>query len=156
MHVRVALLEPAEHLAVVGEPRLHVEAAHDVELAHVVVRGGLGERLLHRVAIGALFLGQAGVGAEDARLAQDADVRRVDVLVGGKVHAIAVSRAVGRVGEHAEAVQVGRGEERGGVGGVEPLTALHALGDRAECRIAQSCPVDPFDGGWHAITSRSA
>ena len=86
VHIGVALLQSAEHLGVVLEPCAHVEPAHDVELAHVRIRGGLRVHLIHRVAIRPGFLGQPRVRAEDARLAKDADVGRIDVLVRGEVH----------------------------------------------------------------------
>ena len=75
-------------------------------------RLGLGEHLLERVAVRALFLRQPRVPAEDARLPQDADVRRVDVLVRGERDDVAVLRAVHGVGQRADAEEVGRVEER--------------------------------------------
>src|SRR5678809_127521 len=103
--VRVALLEPTEHLRVIREARLHIEPADDVELAGQRAIGGgrFLPDLLHGVAVRALLFGESRVRAEDARLPQDADVGRVDVLIGGEHHPVAVLGAVYRVGEMADA-----------------------------------------------------
>ena len=100
----------------------------------VARRLGLGQHLLQRVAIRALFLRQARVRAEHAGLPQDADVRRIDVLVGGEGDAVAVLRAVHRVGQCAEAEQVRRAEERDAVVVREPLAALRP------CRRSGTAP----------------
>jgi hypothetical protein len=155
--VRVPLLEPAEHLAVVVEARLHIESPHDVELAHVGIRPCLGVHLVHGVAVGAAFLWQTCVRAEHARLAQDADVRGVDVLVGGEVDAGAVSRAVRRIGEQANAQQIGRPEQRRAVGGGEALASLHFLGNGAQDGIAHASRIDlGYRHGRHRVSPHTA
>ena len=133
-------LERAKHRRVVVEPRLHVEAADDVELARQAVARGrrFREHLLERVAIRAVFLRKARVRAEHARLAQDADVRRVDVLVGGERDAIAVLRAVHGVRERARrrgGPACGRATRALGVR--ESLARRDLVGDRAKRRIAR-------------------
>ncbi len=103
--VRKLALERTEHRRVVLEPRLHIEAADDVELLRQAVAGrlGLGEDLLERVPVRAVFLRQPRIPAEDAGLPQDADVRRVDVLIRREGDDVAVLRAVHRVRQRADA-----------------------------------------------------
>ncbi len=93
---------------------MHIQAADDVELPRDAVRrsGGLSERFVERVVVGALLLGQAGEGAEDAGLPKDADVGGVDVLIGRERHPVAVPRPIGRVGHPTESQQVGRPKQR--------------------------------------------
>ncbi len=88
--------------------------------------------LLHRVAVRALLLREPRVGAEDARPPEDADVGRVDVLVGGEGDAAAVAGPARRIGHRADAEEIGRAEEREPVVVGETLPVAHLPGDRAE------------------------
>ena len=144
VHLRMPRLERAEHRRVVLEPRLHVEAADDVELARDRAVGpiGFGEHLVERVAIRALFLGQACIPAEGARRAQDADVGGIDVLVGRERHAVAVTHPVGGIGHRTDPQQIGRPEERDPVGNGEALPGDQLFADRKERRITQSGQIE--------------
>ena len=90
-----------------------------------------GEHLIERVAIRAFFLRQARVRAEDAGLPQDADVRRIDVLVRRERDAVAVLRAVHRVGQWPRPRRSGVSKSATPSAGDEPLAALDLVGDRA-------------------------
>ena len=107
-------LECAKHRRVVLEPRFHVEPTNNVELRRQACsrRLGLGQHLVERVAIRAIFFRQARVPAEDTRLAQDADVRRVDVLVRGEVDAVAMRARFIASASAPMPSEVGRVEER--------------------------------------------
>ena len=121
-----------------------------VERAVGLVR--LGEHLLQRVAVGAVLLGQPGVGAEHARLAEDADVGGVDVLVGGEHHAVAVQRAVTCVSEGSEPEQIGRAEKGQPVVRGEPRALLHLIGDGQQRAIGDAVAIDDEVGvGWHGL-----
>ena len=108
--VRISRLESAEHLAVVLEAALHIETADDVELFRQAIcrRLRLGVHLIERVVISTLFLGETREGAEHAGFAQIADVGRIDVLVGGESHDVAMLATIGVVGEHAKPEQIRR------------------------------------------------
>src|SRR5207237_4604660 len=110
VYMRVSRLEPAKHLAVVLETCFHVEAADDVELLRQTVGSGVSLRiyLIERVVISTLFLGETREGAEHAGFAQIADVGRIDVLVGGESHDVAMLATIGVVGEHAKPEQIRR------------------------------------------------
>ena len=137
LHVGVTLLEAAEHLQVIGEPQLGVQPADDVELARrVIVRGvRFGEHLLEAAGVGALFPRHPRERAEHARVAQDADVGRVDVLVRGEVDAVAVAAPVGQVAEAADGEEIAGVEEGEPIVAGEPLTALDLGNDRGQRRI---------------------
>ena len=115
-----------------------------------------GVDLLHRVAVRAVFFRQPRVRAEDAGLPQDADVRRIDVLVRGERDAVAVLRAIDRVGHVAEADQVGAGEQRDAVFRRQPLAALDLVGDRAESAGSLISATIERTGEGTASTPRSA
>ena len=108
-----------------------MEPAHDVELArrHAARLLRLVVDLLQRPGVRALLLRHAGERAEHAGVPKHADVRRVDVLIGGEEHAIAVPPGVGDLGQAAQAEQVGRRIEAKTVGGVQPDAGEHFLGD---------------------------
>ncbi len=162
VHVRQLGLDGPEHRRVVVEPGLHIEAADDVELAGHRVLGlpRLGHNLVERVAIRALFLGQARIAAEHAGGAQRADVRRVDVLVRREGDDVAVLGAVHRVGERADAGEVARFEHRDAVGLREPLALPHLFRDPAHHRIGDALDRDrqrtrhslltPCIAGWRS------
>ena len=132
VHVRILRFERPEHLHVVREPRLHIESAHDVELAGHAIVGGAGflEDLLERVMVRPLFLREPSERAEDARLPEHADVRGVDVLIRGERHAVAVRAPVGRIGHQPDAEQVRTAKEGDAVGVPQSLACFHLVGDR--------------------------
>src|SRR6266699_1513084 len=136
VHSGVARLEAAEHVDVVGEPQLGMQAPHDVELARRVVarRVGLGEDLVETPGIRALLLRHAREGAEDARVAQHAHVRGVDVLIRGEAHTVAVAPAVHLIGKPPDGEQVVRVEQRERVVARQPLAALDLVRDGSERR----------------------
>jgi hypothetical protein len=150
--------EAAEHLGVIVQPRFHVEPTHDVELArHRAVRAlRLGIHLIHRVAVRPLFLGQTRVRAEDAGLPQNADVGRVDVLIGREGDAVTVSRAVHCVGHVADSDDVAAFEECDAVFHREPLAMLDLVGERGKSRIADQRTVEWYGGRRHGVTPRIA
>src|SRR5437660_4535945 len=125
-HLRVALLEAAEHVDIVREPELGMEPAHDVKLARRVVarRVGFREYFLEAPRVGAVFFRHPGERTEHAGVAQNADVRRIDVLVGGEVDAVAIAPSVCEVREVAEGEQVVRGKQREAILAGEPLAAF--------------------------------
>ena len=92
MDVREIRLERAEHLRVVGEPRFHVQPTDNMKFTcqGAVRRRCFFEHLLEGVAIGAVFFRQSRIRAEDTRLSQRTDVRRVDVLIRREQNVIAV------------------------------------------------------------------
>src|SRR6266566_2223748 len=127
-HLRVALLEAAEHVDVVREPELGMQPADDVKLARRVVARGVRfrEYFLEAPRVGAVFLRHPGERTEHAGVAQNADIRRIDVLVCGKVHAVAVAPSVCEVREVAEGEQVVRGKQREAILACEPLALFGA------------------------------
>ena len=157
VHLRVTRLEPAKHLVVVGESRLHVEPTNDVELAGHATGRALGFRihLLHRVAVRAVLLWQARIGAEDARLPKDADVRGIDVLIGRKGDAIAMPGAVRSVSHCAKSKQIGSAKERNAVVHGEALACDHLVGDGKQRRVGNACAIER-DGEGHCATLRTA
>src|SRR6266853_1696979 len=132
--IGVARFEAAEHVDVVGEPQLGMQAPHDVELARRVVarRVGLGEDLFETPRVRAFLLRHAREGAEDARVAQHAHVRGVDVLIRGEAHTAAVAPAVHLIGEPPDGEQVVRVEQRERVVARQPLAALDLVRDGSE------------------------
>src|SRR4029077_787044 len=134
MHSGVARLEAAEHVDVVAEPQLGMQAPHDVKLARRVIarRVGLGEDLVETPRVRAFLLRHARKGAEDARVAQHAHVRGVDVLIRGEAHAVAVAPAVHLIGEPPNGEQIVRVEQRERVVARQPLAALDLLRDGTE------------------------
>ena len=107
--IGVPLLEPADHVRVVAQPQLRVQAADDMELAGRCP-DGLRRFVIHlfqRPGVGPVFLRHAREGAEDAGLPQDADVGRIEVLIGGEEDPVAVLPAVGQVGQPPYAEEVG-------------------------------------------------
>ena len=107
------------------------EATDDMELLRQPVPGwsGLGEHLLEGIPVRAIFLRQSCIPAEDAGLPQDADVRRVDVLIRREGHDAAVLRAVHCVRQRAHAQEVGRLIERQAVRIIQPLAGRELLGN---------------------------
>ena len=121
-----------------------MQPADDVELAgrHPPSLVRFREDLLERPGIRPVLLGHPGERAEHAGVAENADVGRIDVLVGGEEDPVAVAAPVGRIGEEAESEQVGGPVERHTLGGVQALPCLHLCGDRVEGRVAKAGQVD--------------
>ncbi len=128
-----------------------MKAAHDVELArrHPARLLRLVVHLLERPRVRTLFLRHPGERAEHAGVPEDADVGRIDVLVGREQDAVAVPARVGEVRQAAEPEEIGRSVERHAVRGVQPLAGKHLVGERVEGRVSQ------LEGGnavGHAIS----
>src|SRR5207245_11107406 len=111
-----------------------------------------GEDPCQAAGVGAHLLRHACEGAEHARVAQYADVRGVEMLVGGEEHAIAVATAVREIAEPADGEEIVGLEERQPVVARQPLTALDLLGDGPERRVRHAarrtasvalCPPNP-------------
>src|SRR6185437_874532 len=134
--VRMALLEAAEHVGVVLQAGLHVEAADDVELpGQATGRVRLLEHLFETVMIRPIFLWQARERAEYAGRAQIADVGRIYVLVRGEGYAIAVLRAVHLIGERSQPYDVWALEQRKAVSGFESRARGKLVACDAQCGI---------------------
>src|SRR3989449_8401945 len=103
-----------------------MQPAHDVELAGRVVarRVRFGEDLVEAARVGTIFPRHARERAEHAGVAQHANVRRVEMLVRGEEHAVAVAAAVREVAEPAD------GEERSEEHTSELQSRLHLV-----CRL---------------------
>src|SRR5216110_2328885 len=103
-----------------------MQPTDDVKLARRIVarRIRLGEHLLQAARVGAVFFGHARKRTEHAGVAKDADVGRIDVLVGGKVHAIAIAPSVREVREVAEGEQIVRCKKREAILARESLAAF--------------------------------
>src|SRR5207245_2995623 len=137
-HLRVALLQAAEHVDVVLEAQLGMQATDNVELAGwIVARGiGLGEHLVQAARVRAVFFRHPREGAEHAGVAQDADIRRIDVLIGGEVDALAVLAHVRKVREATDGQEVVRCKKREAILARQPLAAFDLVGDRSEIHAA--------------------
>jgi hypothetical protein len=153
VHLGMALLEPADHVGVVAQPELGVQPADDVELpgGHPASLLRLVEHLLEGAGIGALFLRHAGERAERAGLPQHAQVRWIDVLIGGEEHPVAVGPAIREIRESPQSEKIGSRVERHPIDRREPLARRHLVGDGAELGVAQAGSID--DAG-HAISLR--
>ena len=124
------LLDPADHVHVIVERQLVVQAADDVQLGRAP-RRGLPRPLDDLVAVHHVGPGLAQVGPERAEVAGvDADVRRVDVRVDVVVAEIAVVPLAHQVGHRAEGEQVVRRLQRQAVLEAQPLAGLDLLPDR--------------------------
>jgi len=99
---------------------------------------GFGEHLVEGVVIGSLFLGQTRERAKRTVLPQVADVRRIDVLVGGEGHHVAVLAAIRVVGEQSDAQQIGSREQQLGVLVGEPGLGGNFFADRSKSAVADS------------------
>src|SRR6266566_5420895 len=147
----MACLEAAKHVRVVREPQLGMQAAHDVKLTGRIVprRVCLGEHFLQTPRVRAVLFRHAREGAEHAGVAQDADVGRIDVLIGREVDAVAVLPAIGEIGEAADRQQVARCKKREAILARESLAAFDLLGDRSEVHATLRtasvtlCPPNP-------------
>src|SRR5579859_4801740 len=169
----MAFLEAAKHVRVVRQLQLGMQAAHDMEFARrVIPRGvGFGEHFFQTPRVGAVFLRHPREGAEDAGVAQNADVGRIDVLVRREVDAVAVPPPVGEIGEAADRQQVRRCKKREAILARQSLAAFDLVGDRSEVHATlltasvTLCPPNPkeFDSAtstwrwtaWFGAESRS-
>ena len=135
--VGMPLLQAAEHVEVVRQLELGMQAADDVKLAGRVFARciRLGEDFIQTARIRAIFLRHARKRAEHARIAQDADVRRVDVLIGGEIDTVAVLATVRDVCQATDGQQVGGCKKREAILAREPLAAFHFRGNGDELRI---------------------
>src|SRR5690242_28465 len=138
VHAGVSRGEPAEHLQVIRQTQLGMQAAHDVKLAGGVVAGGfgLGEHFVERAGVRAVLPGHPRERTEHARVAQDAHVGGVDVLVGGEGDAVAVLATVRLVRQAADGEEVVRAEQRERVVARQAFVARDLVRDRVERGIA--------------------
>ena len=136
--VGMPLLQAPEHVEVVRQLELGVQAADDVEFSRRVFarRVGLREDFLEAAGIRAVFLRHAGKRTKHAGVAQNADVGRIDVLVGGEVNALAVVPPIGEIGKTADREQVGRSKKRETILACQTLRSLDLFRDWAEFRIS--------------------
>src|SRR3989442_4489648 len=130
-HLRMALFQAAEHVHVLREPQLGMQAAHDVELARGIIPRGIrfGEHLVQAARVGAVFLRHAREGTEDAGVAQDADIGRIDVLIRREVNALAVPTSIGKVGQPTDGQQVVRCKKREAILARQPFATFNFRGD---------------------------
>ena len=124
MHLREALLQAAQHLAIPVERQLRMQSADDVKLGDrfgpASARGlpHLVER--HRVRLRiARFLAERAQPA-----ARNADIRRVDVAVHVEVRDVAVQPLADDVRHVAERQDVRRAIQRHAVVEAKPLAGL--------------------------------
>ena len=129
MHLREALLEAAQHLAIPVERQFRMQSADDVKLGdgltpalagampHLVERHGVGLGIAHPFAEGA----QAATG--------HADVGGIDVAVDVEVRLVAVQALADQVGEIAHREDVGGAVERDAVFERKTLAGFHLLSD---------------------------
>ncbi len=91
-----------------------MQPADDVKLPRRIVARGVRfrEYFLEAPRVGAVFFRHPGERTEHAGVAQNADVRRIDVLIGGEGDAVAVPAPVGEVRETPERQQVVRCKKR--------------------------------------------
>ena len=139
VHLGESLPEAPDHVGVVGEPELRVQAAHDVKLPGRPAPGLL--RLLidlfERSGVGPLLLGHPGERAKHAGVPQDADIGGIEVLIGREEHPVPVLPLVGERGELSQAEDVAGLVQRDPLGRVEPLSCQNPLGDGSQGRIAK-------------------
>ena len=114
----------------------------------------LGEHLLQRVAVRAVFLRQPRVRAEHARLPQDADVRRIDVLVrrerdDGRRASRGSPRRPARRGRAGPAMR----KSVDAVGRRQPLARRDLVGDRREAPGREMRRAVERDGSGHGAHS---
>src|SRR6266699_2246241 len=168
--VGMALLQATEHVEIVGQRELRVETADDVKFARWVFEGRvrLREDFLEAARVGAIFFRHTRERAENTGVAQDADVRRIDVLIGREIDAVAVLATVREVCQATDGQQVGGCKKREAILAREPLAAFHFRGNRDELRIGSSachttlrtasvtlCPPNPNELDSATSTCRS-
>ena len=135
VHLRKALLQAAQHLAVPIESQLRMQAAHDVKFGDgfAVALAGLVPDLFerHRVRLGiALLL------AERAQLATGhADIGGIDVAVDVEVSLVAVQALADLVRQPADAQQIRSAVNRQAVLVGQPLAGVDLGADRFEASV---------------------
>src|SRR5258706_2831672 len=139
-HLRVTLLQAAKHVDVVCEPELGMQPADDVKLARRIVARGVRfrEYFVEAPGVGAVLFRHPRERTEHARVAQNADVRRIDVLVCGKVHSVAIASSVCEVREVAEGEQVVRCKKREAILARQSLARFYLRRDGDERRISHA------------------
>ena len=135
MHLRKALFQAAQHLAVPVQRQLGMQAAHDVEFGDgfAIALAGLVPDLFkrHRVCLGiALLL------AERAQLATGhADIGRIDVAIDVEVSLVAVQPLADLVRQPADPQQIRSAINRQAVLIGQPLAGGDLGSDRFETSI---------------------
>ena len=130
VHLREALLQAAQHLAVPVERQLGMQPADDVELGDgfaPALAGALPD-LLERHGVGLGIVRPLAEGAQAAT--GHADVGGVDVAVDVEIRHVAVQPLAHQVGQVAERQDVGGAVERDAVVERQPLAGLDLLEDR--------------------------
>jgi len=124
-----------EHVGVVGERQLGVQAANDVHLGRAGVAGvvRLLDDVVEAVLVCAVLPGLAVELAELAR--EDADVAVVQVPVDVVIGPVAVKARAGLVGQVAEGVQVAGAKESEAVFGGQALLVVDLLLDVLQGRV---------------------
>ena len=132
MHLRKALLQAAQHLAIPVQRQLRMQPAHDVELGDGLAPAFAGAvpDLFERHGVG---LGIAHPLAERAQPATGhAHVGGIDVAVDVEVGDVAVQALAHQVGQVAERQDVGGAVERHAVLERQPLAGFHLFADGIE------------------------
>ena len=140
--VGMPLLQAPEHVEVVRQLELGVQAADDVEFTRWIFarRIGLREDFLEAAGVRAVFFRHAGKRTKHAGVAQNADVGRIDVLIGGEVDALAVVPPIGEIGKTADREQVGRSKKRETILARETFAAFDLCSNGNERRVHGSHP----------------
>ena len=146
MHLREALLEAAQHLAVPIESQLRMQPAHDVELGHRLAPAFAGA-VPHFVERHGVSLGVAHALAEGAQPATGhADIGGVDMAVDVEIGQVAVQPLAHQVGQITHRQDIGRAVERHAVVERKALAGFHLFPDRHKTRIV--------DYDWHVSDTR--
>jgi hypothetical protein len=126
-------LQPAQHVGVVRERQVRVQAVDDVDLGERLVGAGpqLVEDLLERQRVGPV-VARLEPRERTEEAAGDADVGRLEADVEVVVRAAAVPLLALAVGEPAERVGVGATEEADAVLEPEPRSGVQLVGDLAQ------------------------
>src|SRR5690349_9397753 len=134
------LLQSPEQVFVVRQRELGVQTPDDVEFAGRVVPGGVSfrEYLIQLAGVRPLFLRHPGERAEDAGVAEDADVGGVQVLIGGEIDARPVPFSVHLVGQPADGEEVVRLEQGEGIVAGEPFAPVDFRGDGVETAVPRA------------------
>ena len=146
MHLRKALLQAAQHLAVPVERQLRMQSADDVELGDRFAPALARDMpdLLERHGVGLRILGSLAERAQPAT--GHADIGGIDVAVDVEVSDVAVQALAHQVGHVAERENVRGPVERDAVVVGQALARLHLLEDRLQPRI--------FDERLHGYARR--
>ena len=127
-------LHAADHLDVVIEIVLGVDAAHNMHLGHPLSGMGAGDGLdlLHRIIPRLGIALRTAIGAETA--VEDTAVRRFDMEIAIVVHFVAAHGPFAAVGEFAQQPQWRLAPERERLGAGDAFASAHLAGDMFQFR----------------------